>query len=298
MQLEDDQIHIFDKGEEEVPKRFSAEPKVPKKAVRIQKKPSMAPIQMPEPGSSGTRIMIIGVVAAVIGISIGLILLGPRVIEEPDVSTVEVITLLGESDVNQAGVQIFRDDMEVRANITIVEGKLTSEGVRFYYGLAGVGWVRLGNTSSPVSNRTYAWSIDTNSISDGVYQIKVNFTDSEKHTWHKVSRAFIIDNNPDAPESLILRPFNGDTLTGEVAIIANVLDDEDNILRVTLSFSNDTVNWIHINGTRDLGRGVYHTYWDTSTLNETTPYSLRVRAEDRNKYIDTHYITVNILHNR
>lgn len=297
VQLDKNQIHIFGKGEEEVPERFSEEPKVPRKAVRSHRRSTMAPIPMPEPGGAGTRIMIIGVVAAMVGLSIGLILFGPRVVVEPDVSSVDEIRLLGESDTNQVGVPIFRDDMEIRANITIAEGKIRREGVRFYISLEDGKWFPLGNVSSPITNKTYyAWTFDTNSYMEGYHKIKVNFTDSKNHTWHEVSKNFIIDNDPDFPEPLILFPDDGDTLTGVAEIITKVWDEEDNIYRVTLSFSNDTVNWTKINDTTYLGRGVYQTFWNTRSLNETTPYVLRVLAVDRNKYIDEHYITVEILH--
>jgi hypothetical protein len=298
VQLEDNQIHVFNEGEEEIPKRFSEKPKVPKKAPRHFRKPIMTPMPMPESRGSGTRILIIGVVAAMVGLSIGLLLFGPRVVVDPDVSTVDSITLIGESEINQVDMPIFRDDMEIEADITIAEGRINDEGVRFYIGLTGVGWMRLGNSSFPWVNSTYKWFHDTTRTRDGVYQIKVNFTGSKNHTWHKVSRAFIIDNIPDEPEPLILFPFEGDNLTGDVEIITKVWDEEHNVFRVYLSYSNDTVNWTKINSTTDLGNDVYLTKWDTISLNETTPYSLRVVAEDRNKYIDEHYITVSIIHER
>jgi len=299
VQLEDNQIHVFDKGEEEVPKRFSEAPKVPKKAPRTLRKPGIAPMPMPEPGGAGTRIMIIGVVGVMVALSIGLILFGPRVIEEPDVSRVDEIRLLGESDINQESVPIFRNDMEVHANITIVDGKLNRQGVRFYINRDDGSWFFLGNVSSPLENKTYSWTFDTNQHSEGKHKIKVNFTDSKNRTWgNEVSRSFIIDNIPDHPDPVILYPHDGDTLTGSAEIITKVWDDENNIYRVTVSFSNDTVNWTKINDTVDRKGGLYQTYWDTTALNETTPYSLRVVAEDSNKYIVRHYITVNILHNR
>jgi proteasome lid subunit RPN8/RPN11 len=299
VQLDDNQIHVFDKGEEEVPKRFSKEPEVPKKATRSHRRAAMAPIPMPEPGGAGTTIMIIGVVAAMVGLSIGLILFGPRItVEEPDISSVDTIRLLGESKINQVGVPIFEDDIEVRANITIAEGKIRSEGVRFYYGLEGLNnWQLINNTSFPfVNSSTYGLIIDTNRIPDGIYQIKVNFTDSKNHTWHKVSRKFIIDNVPDFPEPLILFPYDGDTLTGRVEIISKVWDEENNIHKVKLQFMNATINWTTIIDTTNLGGGVYQTFWDTRSLNETTPYALKVYAEDRNIYIEEHYITVEIKH--
>jgi hypothetical protein len=156
----------------------------------------------------------------------------------------------------------------------------------------------LGNSSFPWINSTYRWVYDTNRIVDGVYQIKVNFTDSKNHTWHGVSKAFIIDNIPDIPEPLILYPFDGDTLTGEAEIISKVWDDENNLYKVVLSYRNATINWTKINGTKEIGEDVYITKWDTRSLNETTPYSIRVFAEDRNKYSETHYITVYISHER
>jgi proteasome lid subunit RPN8/RPN11 len=295
VQLDDDQIHVYNEGEEEVPERFSAEPKVPKKPLRSHRRVTVTPMPVPEPSGSGSRVLVIGIVAAMVGLSIGLLLFGPKVIEEPDVSTVDAIMLLGESDVNQVDVPIFRGDMEIRANITIVEGRIDPEGVRFWVGQEGLGWRFLGNTSVPIENRTYSLIFNTNLINDDVYQIKVNFTDSKNHTWHKSSRAFIIDNVPDFPEPRIMFPDPGEVIDGVIDIHTLVLDDENNIHSVTLSYRNSSVNWTKINGTIDNDRNDWVTPWDTSGLGNNT-YQLRAVAVDRNKYIDEHYITVVVLH--
>ncbi|UCG69553.1 MAG: Mov34/MPN/PAD-1 family protein [Thermoplasmata archaeon] len=296
IQLEKNQVHVYDEEEEMIPERFSSPPEIPKKA---KKKARRTKVVMPppfEPTSSSTKLIAVGLAVAIVCVAIGSFILWRYIQEEPKFSSVDNVSLVGEREKNQQNVSIFDNLIEIHANVTVVEGKITGEGLSFYLSLRGGGWVFLGNDSAPV-NDTYTLIFSTNRYSEGIHQIKVNFSDSLDHTWEKDSEPFIIDNTPDPPSVRFLDPRNRQTIDGNITIYAEVKDNENNIYSVGFYYENSTINWSKIGETRYVGELVYVTNWDTNQFRNGT-YTIKVEAEDRNLYMDEEMITVNILHNR
>ncbi len=299
VQLNEDQVHVFEEGEKKVPKRFSSPPKLPKPQEKGRDKFQIAlPPSIPPKGPN-MKLIAVGLAAAVICMAIGGMIFYRNFKENPEHSSVNRVTLMGESDRNQDNTSIFREFMEVQVNLTVVKGKITREGVRFYLGLEGLPWTFLGNDSTPFNN-TFSLVINTTLHDEGIHQIKVNFTDSQNKTWEGVSVSFIIDNIPDIPQITIVYPRENDTLDSNVNLYAEVVDSESNINSVSFSYinvSNTTANWSKIPDTQYWSEfDVFITPWDTNPLPNGT-YLLRITAMDRNKYMDEKVISVNIIHN-
>lgn len=294
IQLAKNQVHVYEEGEDKIPEHFSSPPEIPKPSARRDRKLVLYP-HMPEPPGSGLKLITIGVAVALICAVIGAMIFVRNIPKEnPEYSRVDSIILLGEIQINQEGTRIFRDNMTIRANLTIVEGKITEEGIRFYLGQKDKGWEFLGNETTP-RNDAYILTFNTTGYDEGVHQIKVNFTDNSNDTWEKTSEQFIIDNIPDIPKPRFLDPREGDILDDKVIIYSEVKDEEDNIYSVGFYHRNMTGNWSKIQENRHLGEYVYVTDWDTNLLHNGT-YYLKIKAEDRNLYMDEDVITVNILH--
>lgn len=292
VQLGKEQVHVYDEDEEKIPKSFSTPPKVPKPILKRSRKFA---VPMPEP-AAGPNVKLIALAASVALICMMIAaMIFYRNIPPVDSehSSVNNVLLFGESQRNQEGISIFRDMMEIKANVTIVEDKITGEGVRFYLGLEGQAWRFMDNVTTAL-NGTYTLIFDTKSSDDGKYQIKVNFTDTSNSTWQKISDSFIIDNIPDVPKPRFLDPRDGDILDGIVTIFAEVSDIENNVYGVWFYYCNATGNWSVINETQQ-DKFVYVVNFDTNQLPNGT-YFIRVSAEDRNLYMDEDVITVNILH--
>jgi proteasome lid subunit RPN8/RPN11 len=296
IQLQKDQVHIFEEDEEKVPKRFSSPPVIPKKT---KKKGRRTQIAMPppfEPRRSNTKLIAVGIVAAVLCLAIGGFILWRYLQEEPNYSTVDTITLMGERGRNKQNVSIFDNVIEIHANVTVVEGKITEGGLRFYLSQRGGGWAFLGNDSTP-QNDTYTLIFSTRRYEEGIHQIKVNFTDTLDQTWEKDSEPFIIDNIRDPPSVRFLYPRNMEIIDGNITIYSEVKDDENNIYSVGFYYENSTINRTKIGETRHIGELVYVTNWNTNQLPNGT-YEIKVEAEDRNLYMDEEIITVYIIHAR
>jgi proteasome lid subunit RPN8/RPN11 len=294
VQLEDDQVHVYEEGEEAIPERFSSPPKVPKpkkKRVRKMPKPFMP---MPESHGMNTKVIALGLAAAMIGLAIVGMIIFWNIDFSPKISKVDDINLIGENRRNQQDIPLFNDMMEVQANITIGEGSINESGVRFYIGLEEEGWHFLGNENIP-NNSTYTLAFNTSRHDEGLHQIKVNFTDNKENTWEKVSMAFIIDNVPDSPQVRVLDPDEGDIINENIIIYAEIMDPENNIHSVGFYYQNASINETKINPTEHVGGAVYKTTWGIGPLTNGT-YDIRVKAEDRNLYMDEDMITVTILH--
>lgn len=311
VQLGDDQVHLYGEGEEEIPERFAAEPDLPERTRRINRQ-YPGGYQGPQPPGPGMKLITIAIAAAMIGVIIGLFLFGGRVVQEPDFSEVSEIALIGYDDEDLKGRLIFRNNMTVQTNYTIVQGRMDEDGLRLSLKRRGGKWVEIGNDTSPV-NFSSSWELDTNHYRDNIYQIKVNFTDSLNDTWFRITNEFVIDNDPDVPEVDFMKPDMNAFLKGEVPIITDITDNEDNIHEVTLFFINDTIEWNHINGSRYIeslnwteinttqflveyakGQSLYRTVWNTKVLGDDF-YVLRARAVDSNKYVMSYYINVTVL---
>lgn len=296
IQLEKDQVHVYDEDEEKIPKRFSSPPVIP---IKTKKKGRRTQIAMPppfEPRRSNTKLIAVGAVVAVVCLVIGGFILWRYIQEEPKYSSVDNISLFGERGKNKQNVSIFDNVIEIRANVTVVEGKITEDGLRFFLSLKGGGWAVLGNDSAPV-NDTYTLIFSTRRYEEGIHQVKVNFTDTLDQTWEKDSEPFIIDNIQDPPSVRFLYPRNREIIDGNITIYSEVKDDENNIYSVGFYYENSTINSTKIGETIHVGELVYRTNWDTNQLPNGT-YQIKVKAEDRNLYMDEENITVYILHAR
>lgn len=296
IQLEEEHIHIYEDGEEKIPERFASPPKIPKKEIKKVRKFGMAMPPAPEPRGTGTKIIAIGVTVAVICMAIAGIIFFRNIVENHEYSTVDDVSLFGEKAKNQQNISIFSDVMEVRANVTVVEGKITPQGLRFYLSLKGGGWRFVGNDSIPI-NDTYVLFFNTSGHEEGIHNLKVNFTDTLNNTWEKVSEPFIIDNVPDIPHVSFLNLRRGDTLDGIVTAYAEVNDLEDNVYSLKFFYLNSTRNWSKMGESKHVGGHVYSTDWDTNRFRNGT-YRIKVEAVDRNLYMDEEMITVNIQHGR
>lgn len=295
VQLDEDQVHIYEEDDEKIPEEFSEPPKVPKKKVEANKK-LVAAFSLPPEPAGPNKILIISIVAVVVCAAIAGMILFPRLRETPEYSKVDTILLLGEIKRNQENLSIFRDEMEVRANITIVEGKITQEGLMFYMSLKGGGWIFLGNDSLPQNNNTYTIIINTSDCEEGMHTIKANFTDSKNNTWEKVSEPFIIDNIPDVPQAQLIWPWPGAYIDNQVDIVASIIDSENNIYIVRFYYQNGSGNWSRIENTKSWPEeDLYKTSWDTNPLENGT-YQIKVDAWDRNLYMGMDEITVTVSH--
>jgi proteasome lid subunit RPN8/RPN11 len=298
VQLEDDQVNVYEKDEEKIPEAFSSPPKIPRKEVKRIK--NFGEVLAPPPEPRGpNKFIIIAVVVAVLCAAIAGIILFPHIRESPKYSSVDTIMIFGERERNQENISIYSGEMQIRANVTVVEGRISQEGLRFYISLQGGGWRFLGNDSIPINN-TFSILFNTINHQEGIHSIKVNFTDSRNHTWEKVSEPFIIDNIPDPPNPrFFIDPDAGNVLDKIVDIYAEVKDEENNIYNVEFYYLNisqyPTQNWTQITNSRHVGEHMYATTWDTGPLLNGT-YSIKVEAQDRNLYMGKDEITVNILH--
>lgn len=292
IQLEKEQVHVYSEGEERIPKRFSSPPEIPKPVNKSYKKPAVPSKLIPHAKESNTRFIAFGVAVVLILLIIGGMLILDNIRENSKHSGVDNILLFGDVGKNQQDIPIFMDQMEVRVNVTIDEGRITQEGVRFYLSSIEREWKFLGNVSIH-HNNTFTLGFDTKAIDEGMHQIKVNFTDTLDNTWEEVSEPFIIDNIPDFPEPRFLDPRDGDTIGGEVILYAEVMDEEDNVHSVTFYCLTGSGNWSLINETK-FDKFVYITIFDTNKLSNGT-YQIKVKAEDRNLYIGEEVISVNVL---
>ena len=89
-------------------------------------------------------------------------------------------------------------------------------------------------------------------------------------------------------KNTVLSAFN----RGERPVVVTYI--EDNIHSVTFSYLNESGNWSAI-GYTQFGIFAYITQFDTNLLTNGT-YDIKVKAEDRNLYMDEEVITVTILH--
>ena len=292
IQLEKEQVHVFSEGEDRIPKRFSSPPEIPKPVNKSYKKIAVPSKLIPHAKESNTVFKAFGVAMVILFLIIGGMLVLNYVHENSKHSGVDNILLFGDIGKNQQDIPIFMDQMEVMVNLTIDEGRITQEGLRFYLSSCDQNWEFLGNVTIHYNN-TFTLVFDTKVYNEGLHQIKVNFTDTLDNTWEEVSEPFIIDNIPDFPEPRFLDPRDGDTIGGEVILYAEVMDEEDNVHSVNFYYLTESGSWSLINETK-FDKFVYITIFDTNKLSNGT-YQIKVKAEDRNLYIGEEVITVNVL---
>lgn len=290
IQLEKDQVHVYEEGEEKIPKHFSETPKVPKKIPkRIRHVRGALPPQVEQKGPN--KIMVIGIVAAAVMASISFLIFYDDFNQEPDISSVDEILLFGNNIKNQQNISVFSGRMGISANITVTEGRITDEGVRFYIMLFGGGWFFLGNDTIPINN-TYEIFFNTSRFSEGFHQINVNFTDSMRNTWAKDTGFFIIDNIEDRPIVRFVDPDPGDEIDGNTTLLVEVHDSENNIYAVGFYYSLEGLNWTKINNTKYWsGENIYKVIINTNSIADGN-LTLKVEAEDRNLYMGMDEIKV------
>ncbi|UCE39184.1 MAG: hypothetical protein JSW00_08195 [Thermoplasmata archaeon] len=293
IQLEDDQVHVFSDEKEKIPDSFSSPPKPPKPTFQTEDNEGEVKPLREEPKNSYRKIIAFVTIAVLLSMLIGGPFVPKNQNENSKHSSVDDVLLFGELYKNQLGTPIFRDQMNVFANITVLDGRITAEGLRFYLGQTSLGWNYLGNVGT-YSENSYHLAFDTRLHNEGTYHIKVNFTDTKGRTFEGMSELFVIDNTPDIPEPRFLEPRDGDEIDGVIPVYAVVADVENNVHEVQFFFRNGSVDWTHVNETH-YDQLVYLTYFDTELLTNGT-YQIKIRAEDRNLYIAEVAITVNVSH--
>lgn len=289
LQLEKNQVHVYEEGEDEIPESFSTPPKIPKQPSRRRK--AVAAVAPPSKSKGpNIKFMAIGIAAALTFAAISALIFYKEVNQDPLISTVDEIKIVGDS-YEYLDVSIFKGDIEIRSNITVKEGKITEDGVGFYISMIEGGWRNLLNDTTP-NNGTYNISFNSLSFKEGVHQIKVNFTDSLKHTWQGFSEKFIINNKLDIPEVRFIDPEDGDEVSANVTFIAEIIDSEKNIHSIGFYYSNQSGNWSKINDTLDWAAGnLYTAKLNTNQLADE-PYNIKVEVVDRNEYKGKDEITV------
>ncbi len=211
---------------------------------------------------------------------------------EPDVSTVDSISLSGDFIFNQRqNISIYNGVIGISAKISIVEGQINSEGVRFYLSMIGGGWWILGNVTHHLNN-TYEMSFNSTDFGEGIHQVRVNFTDTLKQTWAATTRPFVIDNVEDIPLVRMMDPKPGDEISENVTFMAEIADPENNIFTFGFYYRNDTINWTMINITdRWPNRNFYIAILNTNVVMNGN-LSVKVEATDRNLYMGIDEIKV------
>lgn len=289
LQLEDSQVHVYEEGEDKIPESFSEPPKIPKQPSRRRK----VAVGMPSPSRQkgpNIKFMAVGIAAAMAFAAISAFIFYKEINEDPVISTVDDISILGDS-YEYLNYSIFKDEIEIRSNITVKEGKITEDGVGFYVSLIEGGWKLIQNDTIP-DNGTYNTSFDSLIFDEGFHQIKVNFTDSFKHTWEELSEIFIINNILDKPQVRFIDPEDGIEVSENVTFRAEITDLDNNIHKIGFYYSNQSVNWTEINNTLDWVEGNIYTATLNTNLLSDEPYNIKVDVVDRNHYKGTDEITV------
>lgn len=293
--LEKNQVHIFSEDEEKIPRAFISSEDEQEEDEEGDDKSNKMQFSVKKSKDSSPKIVVLGIITIIAAIIIGGVIGGMLVkkhdFESPDVNRVEIAILSAEVIKNQIGISIFRDNMEVEANLE--QGRVTSQGVRFYLGRIGQGWEQIGYIASN-DNTNYTLIFDTKEHNEGTHQIKVNFSDSKDNFWEGISELFIIDNIPDVPEVKFLDPREGDIIDGIFTIYTEATDSENNIFSVEFYYKDDTGNWTII-GEAGHDQFVYITIWDTGPLVNGT-YQIKALCVDSNLYIAEVVITVDVLH--
>jgi proteasome lid subunit RPN8/RPN11 len=292
VQLDKNQVHVYSEGEDKIPKEFAEPPKVPKKRLkRARPSPGMS---MPPPQERGpSKIMIIGIVAAAIFASISFLIFFENVVEEPNVSTVDEIRLDGDFRINQQNITIFEGAINISAKITVTEGHISSEGVRFHYVLIGNREMFFDNVTLPINN-TYNTTLNTSVLDDGIYVIMVDFTDTLNHTWVATSNPFILDNHEDIPTVELGIPDPGDELSDNVTLLAEISDPENNIYSVGFYYNSNNTGWKIINNTIKWPNEDFYKVVLNTNLIEDGNLSIKVEAIDRNLYMGMDEIMVRV----
>lgn len=290
VQLEKNQIHVYSEDDEKIPKEFAEPPKVPKKKPKRARPPTE--LAMPPPQERGpNKILTIGIVTAAIFASLSFLIFFDRIVEEPKVSTVDEIRLSGDIRTNQQNISVFKGVVNISAKITVNEGHINSEGVRFYYVRIGEGEMFMGNITHHINN-TYETSLNTTVLDDGIYVILVNFTDSLKHTWADTSSAFIVDNIKDIPSVSLVHPDSGDVISENVTFLAEIIDPENNIYSVGFYYKFNGSNWTVINNTEKWPDNNYYKVKLNTHLIGNGILNVKVEAIDRNLYMGIDEIMV------
>jgi hypothetical protein len=164
VQLEEDQVHVYEDDEEKIPESFSSPPKVPEPMPKRGMKFALPP---PEPEGPNVKLIVLAVSAALICMVIGGVIFYRNIPpENNEVSSVENVLLFGENRRTQDGLSIFQDMMEVKANVTVVVGRISDQGVRFYIGFEGKNWRFIDNQTAS-HNGTFTLIFDTATYDDG-----------------------------------------------------------------------------------------------------------------------------------
>jgi proteasome lid subunit RPN8/RPN11 len=293
--LEKDQVHIFSENEEKIPKAFISSEDEDEEDEEKEDDSNNIHLSINESKDSSPKIVVLGIITIIAAIIIGGVIGGMLVkrhdYDSLDINRIEIEILSTEVIKNQNGISIFRDYMEVKANLEQESG--ISQGVSFYLGRIGQGWEQIGHIASN-GNNNYTLVFDTKVHDEGTHQIKVNFSDSKENFWEGISELFIIDNVPDVPDVRFLDPREGDIIDGIFTIFVEVSDSENNVFNVELYYTNETGNWTIINEVIH-DQFVYIATWDTGALVNGT-YQIKALSEDSNLYITEAIITVEVLH--
>lgn len=294
--LEKDQVHIFSEDEDKIPGPSVSSDDTGDDEEEGEDNPDKIHLNLNKRNDSLPKVAFLGALVIIMALISGGMIGGLLVQKsEPQAQEIKrvLVEILSKEDINnQMGQPIFRGIMVVSANFTMNQRSGTSSEVAFYLGRIGQGWEQLGHIASNGSY-DYILSFDTLDYYDGIYQIKVNFTDSEGNLWEGLSKLFTIDNVPDVPEVRFLDPRTGDTVQGNITIYTEITDSENNIHDVRFYFGIENGNWTQINETGH-DQLVYVASWDTEPLLNGT-YQIKAVVEDSNLYIGEAVITVFVL---
>ena len=154
------------------------------------------------------------------------------------------------------------------------------------YRYNGTNWINLfSSTNNPSS---YVW--DTTTLSDANdYRLRITVTDDNGQTGIDTIDQFMVDN-PSAPNVAIIQPLQGAIWSGvrNVSWTATDLEQASSTLDILLQYRCcGNTGWTNlINSTNNLG--LYS--WNTSTVQNSNDYELRVIATDDTSLTGTGYV--------
>jgi hypothetical protein len=170
--------------------------------------------------------------------------------------------IFGQYQINTTG---FDSPMD-----TIGGGIDENLGMQFYLSSDNATWELLGNDNSTPTDGQYQFELDTTSLVDGRYWIKVNVSDIDNTIVGDLV-GFEIDNPSRVPILELLYPTNQTELSGVIDLQASAfdMDNDINSSGVTFYYSNDEVNWVYINNdSNPYNNIIYAVSWDTGTVND------------------------------
>lgn len=176
--------------------------------------------------------------------------------------------------------------IDVQAYVFDLEDNIDADGAQFFYSTDKTNWVLFGNDTTG-DNHIFTAPLDTNTLSDDYYWIKVEAKDTDGNVGMDLSNtSFLVHNRLDNPPVVrVIHPNGGELLKGIINLTAYAADFENNIdaKGVEFYYSTDGVVWIAIgNAPNPVGK-VYSLIWDTSTVDDGATYLINATVTDTTK---------------